>query len=483
MSLVITQIKDLAHLKAELDKLPETAGGFQRLYRGQNQHYDGMIPSKFRGRDPYNTEDVSWKLVGQVIVKDEMLGIKPDGMPEENSAALNLAIEGLIQHYGLRSGGLDVTDDMMVALWFAQFKRFETDTTDTLLPGKNNTPGSFHFIKASYQLYDADFSYLYVFDCPLWQGNGHPVNGHCVNLQEPFKSFACRPTRQKGWYIYADNRKADKGNLQEFITAVFKIPGNLRQQLSEDRQEDVLYYFPQPGEDKIYEKLLKNFFIETKANNFERILKLPQYYSTVAEINGTDNAATYTGLILFTRYAGFFKSLRSFPAMGKHQMQLGTEAYFMTDAELIKMRIADWRLNQVATYTPGHTYFPVIEDIEFPAEHTRFNYFIELSIYELAGQTDPRTRSLRGVWIVQQEELIGIQLFFYGYDHINNGNTFFYKKLPDNSVELLIGGKAGDESLRRLYINTFENAFRVIQNERGLVYFKKYKPLKEFYGE
>ena len=56
---------------------------------------------------------------------------------------------------------------------------------------------------------------------------------------------------------------------------------------------------------------------------------------------------------------------------------------------------------------------PKLEDAVITVEGTAYNYFIELSNYELVASSDPEARTLRGMWIVQQDNRIGFQFFIW----------------------------------------------------------------------
>ena len=103
--------------------------------------------------------------------------------------------EGLVQHYGLRSGGLDLTDELPVALVRSfKAKRRVRSRRSRRSAG---TVRSIRFRKAYYESLQAPFAYLLHFECPVWQHTSDPRIGDCVSLQRWFGKYG--PARQHAW--------------------------------------------------------------------------------------------------------------------------------------------------------------------------------------------------------------------------------------------------------------------------------------------
>ncbi|HMI79381.1 MAG TPA: FRG domain-containing protein, partial [Ferruginibacter sp.] len=292
MSYPIIEIKDLSDLDIKIAGLGAVGPGHQRLYRGQNNDYSRkMLPSLYRSDQAYTHVDYSWKLAGQKIVKEEILQLEQRNIAEINDPSVIFPMDGMIQHYGLRSAGLDVTDDMHVALWFAQSKRIEERTIDHVMLEDNKKIEMFIFRKAYYEPLNAEFSYLYIFECPLWEKGNSPKNGDCVSLYQWYGQYTSRPAKQHAWYIYADNVKVPRGDLQPFVKCAFKIPRSLRNELGPYRETS--FYFPRPAEDRFYTRLLGSYFMKNENNLFERMLDIPQYYNNREEVFRNDDPWGY----------------------------------------------------------------------------------------------------------------------------------------------------------------------------------------------
>ena len=485
MGLTITEIKDIEDLDKQLAQMPAVPAGHKRLYRGQNKDHDGlMIPSFYRGKDLYNAHDYSWKLAGQRIIKEEILKMPQQTVAAVNNPAANFPIDGLIQHYGLRSAGLDVTSDIHVALWFAQFKRYEEMTAEDMILAFNSKAGSFSLRKAYYGLLDSAFSYLYIFDCPVWVPGNLPKNGDSVNLDQWYGQYTSRPAKQKAWYIYADDVITPKGDLQSFVKAIFKIPKALRQQSEAQQPQDTLFYFPLPADDKIYERLLNSYFIKNDNTVFERIIDIPQYYNNHAELFELGNDDYYIKTMRITSFNNFFKTLvdtvsKNPPGL---TIQLENNNWYFTAATLIKMKIPDWHLTITQSDKQGNFYIPKLEDVVVPLEGIAYNYFIELSKYELVAQNNPQKRVMRGLWIVQQDNTIGFQFFYWGTDNFTHSKTIWFNKTAA-TIELIEDEETMTGEYKALYQNSLVNALRVIQTYKKIIFFPRYIPFKLVYQD
>ncbi len=477
----IIEVKNLNHLSDELKLLSPVQGGYVRLYRGQNSDYECMIPSFYRKGYPYNSEDYSWKLAAQRIIKEDVLKIGSKNVAEINQHNINFPMNGLIQHYGRRSGGLDVTSDIEVALWFSQFKRNERNEKQ-YLKTENNHIGLFEFTRVTYEPLDSDFSYLYVFDCPVWESKNNPKNGDCVNLDEWFGNHASRPIRQKAWYIYADDYAIPNGDLKSFITVIFKIPRSIRLEINLNKK--ISDFFPLPTEDKLFERLLNSYFIKNEHEVFVRVLQIPEYYNKLyPSENMLWEMDIYVQTIRLTSCNNYFDSfLKAIPR--EHQgpsIKHEGQEWFIKNASLINMEIPDWHIVLMEADKNGDFYIPKLEDIELPFEGIQYNYFIELAKQELVAPKCPTDRVLRGVWIVQNDNLIGISLYYWGKDKFSYTKVIWYLKSQNGGVFLISAQEEiGDVNY---FNNCLINALRTLQTYLRIPYFKKYKPFKLTYGE
>lgn len=478
----IIEVKNIDELNDQILKLPPVGNGHKRLYRGQNRDYNGlMIPSFYRGEDIYNTKDYSWKLAGQRIIKEEIFKIEMNTTAGMNDPSMNFPIDGLVQHYGLRSGGLDVTSDINVALWFAQFKREEEEVFQQLRLLHNDKVAVFSLRKAYYHFAGAGFSYIYVFDCPLWIPGNRPSNGDCVDLHQWYGQYTSRPAKQKAWYIYADNAFTPKGDLQSFVKVAFKIPNELHKVFD----NTATFYFPSPEDDKIFYRLLNSYFIENDDGIFERILDIPQYYDTREQITGDNVNDSYIKTFRITSYNNYFKALSNNIKANNGGIYIYYEdsKFSFIDAERIKMKIPDWYISLAESDKEGNFYIPKLEDVVFPFEKISYNYFIEFSNCELVAYKDPEARVMRGVWIVQQNNKIGIQFFYFTKEGFSTSKTIWFQKSENSPLTLLDDDVFFvSEVTKKYYQNSVVIALRVLQTYKKIPFFPKFVPFRFVYG-
>jgi len=478
MAFEIIELKSIDELNDQIRQLPPAAKGYKRLYRGQNNDYGRiMIPSLYRGEDIYNVKDYSWKLAGQRIIKEEIHQTGMSHVAVLNDASTNFPLDGLVQHYGLRSGGLDLTSDINVALWFAQFNRKEEHADAECLLDNNKT-GTFRFRKAWYDFAGEGYSYIYVFDCPEWAPGTMPKNGDCVDLNQWFGKYTARPVKQKAWYVYADNTDIPRGDLRSFVKTAFRVPNELRKEYANKTS----FYFPLPADDKIYHRLLSSYFMRNDDHIFERILDIPQYYDTRDEL--ISNNDVYTETIRVTSHYNYFKTISGLalknPAFA--MMIFDKTEYSLQKAELIKMKIPDWYILLVEADRKGNAYVPKLADVVLP-DGLVYNYFIELSNCELVASKDPMARVMRGVWIVQENSRIGMQLFYYGVDKFSTSNTVWFRKTESGQLMITDDSKRPYSEIEKsIYQNSLVNALRVIQTYKNIPLFPAYIPLRLVYG-
>lgn len=470
MSYTITPVINLVDLESRIALLPPVKPGSVRLFRGQNKDFNGMIPSLYRGNIAFQNKDQAWKIAGQRLVKKYMPDNYNDNfVAKVNSPDLNFPIDGLIQHYGLRSGGLDVTSSLEIALWFAQCERVEALKTE-ILPMKSKHIESFLFRRASYFISEREFSYVYVFDCPQWVPGTESTTGDCVNLFRWFGRFTSRPLQQKGWYIYADNSIVVKGDLQTFIRACYQVPVSVSKEAGYDLQ--TLFYFPLPSADELYSRLLICYFMKNENGVYERLLDIPEYYQTVSEIDKDENKL-YSGLVHVNQVPHFFKSFLIAIAESPHQpaLTIGNYKWTIVDAELIKMKYAEWHLMPASQKKGLQPYVPELSDVNMAFSSSSYNYFIEFSPFELVVKDDMASSDARGVWIVQQNGIIGFQIFLHQNGKFGAEAPVWFNYLEQKKIQLTDDGHYS-EIEKRQHCNMLTNALRVIQIYKKIPFFE-----------
>lgn len=501
MAFTFIDVKNLADLKKKLADLPPVQPGFKRLYRGQTRDYDGlMIPSFYRKGRLLDERYYSWKLAGQRIVKEEILTINIDS-PKENDASLNFPIDALMQHYGGCSGGLDVTDDLKVAMWFAQFKHHQATTPELIMQPPLEKAALFELTKAYYLKSDAAFSLLYVLDCELWVAGKKPKIGDCVDLQKWFGEYTSRPARQKGWYIYSDesnvydmettaynehkkayvtSTKTIRGDLKEFVNTVFRIPKSLREEINNGEDEATLYYFPTPDLDDFYKRILRSCFIETEEGIFKRIIQITQYYNALKNSDAVENI--YQDNITVQYFYNFSKILQQRNASRNHFVNIEGIKHLLADALIVKMEIPNWHLIIDQPQGVEKIYIPIFEELRLPKENLHFNFFIEFHNTEMVAAEPPKGYT-RGAWVVRHHNFISFQYFYSKVKNLGDFDSALF--FDDGNGILKIqdpDGKLSNDAKKDLQ-NSLTSALRVIQSSQKIIFLPHFFPFNKAGGK
>ncbi len=179
--------------------VPDTAGWTHYLYRGQNEEYVPSCPSLYRGEP--DTAQIFLERMRLVLFK-RMLDSHPvvNGFFRRHHFVID--VEGLAQHYGLKTEVMDLTSDLNVALFFATCKYDRA--TD------------------SYSYFDDCKDHeavLYLFD-PIFDNEPSPAgvfgnymrgNIHPIGLQ----AFP-RPGVQAGYALHLSKGQSIKGWMYRF---------------------------------------------------------------------------------------------------------------------------------------------------------------------------------------------------------------------------------------------------------------------------
>jgi hypothetical protein len=177
--------------------IPEEGFPFY-LYRGQNEEVVPCIPSLYRG-NPTDIDIFLNKL--RLVAFKHLLESYPivNGFFKKNHFIVD--VEGLAQHYGLKTSVLDLTRSLDVAIFFAVCK-FNRSTNQ-------------------YEYYDDDqvhAAILYVFD-PIFDNEPVPSHEHDIyngNIRpiglQPFR----RPAEQKGFSLHIAKGSSVKCYMYRF---------------------------------------------------------------------------------------------------------------------------------------------------------------------------------------------------------------------------------------------------------------------------
>lgn len=478
-------INNLAQLNEALEKLGPVPEGHQRLYRGQNGHFgDKMIPSLYREKVTYNIDDHAWKMAGNKLVKRFILGQGVQVGSRVNAPQEDLPIEGLIQHYGLRSGGLDATDELSVALWFGFSKHRKEFLAEDITDQQGKTR-KVRFQNAYYEPLNAEHAYLYVLDCPLWQGTAFPRPGDCVNLRQWFGKYTSRPVRQHAWYIYSDNYSVQMGNLINVVKICFCVPVSLLGELGP--YKEAMHYFPPPPDDPVYRLLLDVVCMRNREGLYQRLLDIPLYHNNPAEFSAGTDTWQYKSRLRFDEMRHYFDAIRSrYPAMFRQlTSKYRGKSWAIAAAEQMNLVIPDWHLVLCERDKDGHVYNCKLEDVRGSFSGMQHNCLIELSTYEQVVNTGPGESKVRGAWFVQEDALFGIALHTYENDDFGGtGRSYWFEYREGAGVQYIPGqgNLESDERFMNLLKVSLTNVLRIMQTYKGIRYFPEYVPLKLVYG-
>ena len=226
------------------------------LYRGQTRTYslqrddvesfnlygdlNGVEPSFLTSgcRKGFDDKDLRafWNYIGSFVANDLVSGQANSRKKLDDFVSnpkFDMFSYGIAQHYGLPSVGLDLTDDLNNALWFAS-------NNYSITNGKAE-------IK---DLVDGDEPIVYIFKFPVRAVSQYQVT------KPIFAGNVSRPDRQKAWFAHIGWGHA-KNQAALFLEMALKVPP-----LRKTTPEQTRYLFPSKEEDEILKIILnlKNKF-------------------------------------------------------------------------------------------------------------------------------------------------------------------------------------------------------------------------------
>lgn len=192
---------------------------YEVLFRGQTKDFLEILPTLFRGNNNRFKilEDALTELKKEVKNK-----FKPNRFQNEN-------IENLFQHYGINSRGIDVVDNIFVAVWFALMKSKCIDEKQNIYDYERN---------------DDKFGWIYFFKVP---------RNLIYNLSQEHSSLSLRMHCQHGYMIH-NNDILQHYSFDKFLIATVKIPNN-DSFLPLRKLFETSYLFPNKNFDNTYKLL------------------------------------------------------------------------------------------------------------------------------------------------------------------------------------------------------------------------------------
>lgn len=186
------------------------------MYRGECKLHDNVLPSLFRGRSNVGGAVASVNTIKNRIIKDPKLSnfIKISDTPDNH----NDQLEGLLQHYGVKTRYIDVVDNHWVALWmglyecqeynlggkYYRYQKREIPVVDLLDQVCKDS--------ANIMTEDKYFQYILLIALPYPSEYENGIRTHknykIIDLRQAVPSTFLRPHAQHGIVV----RKAGKGN-------------------------------------------------------------------------------------------------------------------------------------------------------------------------------------------------------------------------------------------------------------------------------
>jgi hypothetical protein len=168
-----------------------------------------------------------------VLSNNEHIEYKKDTYNLKNSPQFTMVSLGIAQHYGLPSIGLDLTEDLKVALWFASHEI-------KVIGG----------IATINKLEDFSKSMLYIFRCP-------EDSVFSYDIIKPKHLTNTRPDRQKAWFNHT-GWGCSKNQLALNLVCAFNLDSSVFEIFEEDYQQKL---FPNQNDD-----LILRFFNDMNSN-------------------------------------------------------------------------------------------------------------------------------------------------------------------------------------------------------------------------
>jgi hypothetical protein len=250
-------ISDYSELLAAIKALPKPPKGAVRVFRGQTADWPKLEPSGLRK----SLRAMSiWKVYSHHLYS--ALAQRWQEISMQDLQAFGLWFDALAQHYGPGSDFLDVTYSIDIALWFALNESKIVAATGSIGPDGPPNPVLDHQTSMNLVGYepwqDKNGGYIYVFDLPLWDGEGLAKAGQVVDLAKAPEMFSASPRMraQSGCLIYC--RKDDRTPLDVRGLLVEGTPLRIRRPMKGTTAPDlrVADIYPSPAQDEWFARFL-----------------------------------------------------------------------------------------------------------------------------------------------------------------------------------------------------------------------------------
>lgn len=445
-------ISDYSELSAAIAKLPKPPAGTVRVFRGQTRDYQTLAPSGLRNPPRLG---IIWNTYADQLYFG--LTQEPRRGPFEVSSAYRQAralwFNALAQHYGPGSDFLDVTYSIGAALWFALNKTSIVPTGGPIGPaGTSNSDDDFetYMELVRYDPWDEP-GWLYVFDLPLWNGEGTARPGEIIDLAKAPEIFAssARMRAQAACLIYCRNEDNTAIDVRKLLVA--GAPLQVRRPMTGTTAHDrrVADIYPSPEKDDWFARFLSvpmTFSPRASTPRLERSIPVGVYYDPhdqryVKEVIRYDVAVEPPLL---------HRGIAQFPLFPSANETVPT--IILLEAPMVFPNPAgesdQWHHGLLWTDVPDRC--PAY-DFNGPAgEVSLANVFFEFSLLEDIGwerivRKETKIRAHRGVWLRRSGETLDV--------------TFLAQEIPGGDVELSpFFSLTYDSSRRRIMIALADSA-------------------------
>lgn len=247
----VYKANNLEEIRCAVEQMKKYSPNYIFLYRGQGHIYTierteeekmilygcfmpvkepSFLPSFLRSKLNYDKVVSSWHNVCALLTEELMKTYRDVYLDFRQRELFHLLALGLAQHYGLPSVGLDLTDDLKVALWFAIY---------------NATYSSKEPVKAELVKDEDNEATIFVFRC-------HPRSVY--RYSDLVKGIgAHRPDAQRAYFNYCGWGLA-KNQLALDLACAFRVDASFTKELPDNY---IRHLFPQKEDDEVLRILLQ----------------------------------------------------------------------------------------------------------------------------------------------------------------------------------------------------------------------------------
>lgn len=226
------------------------------LYRGECFLHNTMIPSIHRGvisQKACHKADTRLNNIIKYCLEDKSF-VKT--IMTENQTYPRLVLEGLLQHYGVRTHFIDVVDNHWVALWFGLYnvEKIKSKMSYIIYTKRNVDVHANLSDEAMYQYMILIASNNSITNLNKIDNNKETVT---IDLRANLPSTFLRPHAQHGIVIRRFDSQSCDYDISKYVVGILKIPIFLVEKwLGDGALLSVNNLFPSPAFDLGYDLLL-----------------------------------------------------------------------------------------------------------------------------------------------------------------------------------------------------------------------------------